>query len=144
MQDETTNPAEIPRERLRRAEAAAYARRRLGQSVKVNTLRSWPIPYRQVGRDAVYEITDLDRFIDARLAAAPVRRAPAPAAAGREPDFAVVYESRRRLLIPNVGEDEGRLRALEHTINVCRRHHSVDVETAKAIVTNAIKRGPAP
>jgi hypothetical protein len=69
MQDEP------PRERLRRAEAADYARRRLGQSVRVNTLRSWPIPYRQVGRDAIYEISDLDRFIEARLAAAPVRRA---------------------------------------------------------------------
>jgi hypothetical protein len=79
MQDEAIDPAEIPRERLRRAEAAAYARRRLGQSVKVNTLRSWPIPYRQVGRDAVYEISDLDRFIDARLAAAPLRRALSPA-----------------------------------------------------------------
>jgi hypothetical protein len=67
---------EAPRERLRRSEAAAYARQRLGQSVKVNTLRAWPIPYRQIGRDAVYEIADLDRFIDARLAAAPVRRAP--------------------------------------------------------------------
>jgi hypothetical protein len=71
MQDEP------PGERLRRAEAAAYARRRLGQSVRINTLRSWPIPYRQIGRDAVYEICDLDRFIEARLAAAPVRRAPA-------------------------------------------------------------------
>jgi hypothetical protein len=56
---------EAPRERLRRSEAAAYARRRLGQSVKISTLRSWPIPYRQIGRDAVYEISDLDRFIEA-------------------------------------------------------------------------------
>jgi hypothetical protein len=72
MQDEI----DPPRERLRRAKAANYARRRLGQSVRVNTLRSWPIPYRQIGRDAVYELADLDRFIDARLAAAPQRRAP--------------------------------------------------------------------
>ena len=76
MQGETTDPTEIPRRRLRRAEAADYCRRRLGQSVKVNTLRSWPIRYRQVGRDAVYELVDLDRFIDERLAAAPVRRSP--------------------------------------------------------------------
>ena len=76
MQDEAPDPDEIPRERLRRSEAAAYAHRRLGQSVKVNTLRSWPIRYRQVGRDAVYEIVDLDLFIDERLAAAPVRRSP--------------------------------------------------------------------
>jgi hypothetical protein len=133
MQDD---PAEIPRERLRRAEAAAYARRRLGQSVRVNTLRSWPIPYRQVGRDAVYEISDLDRFIEARLAAAPVRRAPtAP-----EPDFAAVYENHRRLIVPNVGEEEGRLRALEHAIDVCRRHRGCNLEDAKATVLAVIKR----
>jgi hypothetical protein len=76
MQGETTDPAEIPRQRLRRAEAADYCRRRLGQSVKGNTLRSWPVAYKQIGRDAVYELVDLDRFIDARLAAAPVRRSP--------------------------------------------------------------------
>ena len=73
MQSETPDPAEIPRERLRRPEAAAYCQRRLGQSVKPNTLRDWAVPYRQLGRDAVYELVDLDRFIDARLAAAAVR-----------------------------------------------------------------------
>ena len=83
---------EAPRARLRRSEAAAYARRRLGQSVKVNTLRNWPIPYRQVGRDAVYEISDLDRFIEARLAAAPLRRAPGGQQIGA-PDYAAVYET---------------------------------------------------
>jgi hypothetical protein len=71
------DPTEIPRERLRRPEAAVYCARRLGQSVKVNTLRTWSIAYRQVGRDAVYEIVDLDRFIDERLKAAPRRRPPA-------------------------------------------------------------------
>ena len=68
---ETPDPAEIPRERLRRPEAAAYCQRRLGQSVKPNTLRGWAVAYRQIGRDAVYELVDLDRlFIDVRLAAA--------------------------------------------------------------------------
>jgi hypothetical protein len=75
MQDETPNSVEVPVERLRRVEAAAYARKRLGQSVKVNTLRTWPIPYKQLGRDAVYELKDLDAFIDARLAGA-ARRVP--------------------------------------------------------------------
>jgi|ERR1700722_8993545 hypothetical protein len=88
MQDEATDPTVVPRQRLRRSEAAAYARRRLGQSVKPNTLRSWPVPYKQIGRDAVYELADLDRFIDARLAAAPVRRAPI--------DPAAIYEKRQR------------------------------------------------
>ena len=75
MQSEATDPTDIPRERLRRPEAADYCQRRLGQSVKPNTLRGWRVPYRQVGRDAVYELADLDRFIDARLAAADVRLA---------------------------------------------------------------------
>ena len=98
MQDES------PPERLRRSEAAAYARRRLGQSVKPNTLRSWPVPYKQIGRDAVYELADLDRFIDARLAAAPVRRAQW---ASRTPiDPAAIYEARRKLVVGNVGDDE--------------------------------------
>jgi hypothetical protein len=77
------DPTEIPRERLRRPEAADYCRRRLGQSVKINTLRTWPIPYRQIGRDAVYEIADLDRFIDARLKIALVRRPQQPPKLGR-------------------------------------------------------------
>jgi|ERR1700722_1181742 len=126
MQDET------PPERLRRSEAAAYARRRLGQSVKVNTLRSWPIPYRQLGRDAVYELADLDRFIDARLKAAPVRRAPI--------DPAAIYEKRRKLLVGNVGADEAHLRATEHAVNEYRRCTGADFETAKRAVLAAIAR----
>ena len=82
MQSEATDPTDIPRERLRRPEAADYCQRRLGQSVKPNTLRGWAVPYRQLGRDAVYEVSDLDRFIDARLAAADVRLAGRPPGAG--------------------------------------------------------------
>jgi hypothetical protein len=139
MQDEATDP---PRERLRRSEAAAYARRRLGQSVKVNTLRSWAIPYRQVGRDAVYEISDLDRFIDARLAAAPLRRARGGQQIGA-PDLAAVYAERFKLLVGNVGPDEARLRAFEHAVSVCRAHYRVDLETAKKMVSDAIKQARA-
>jgi hypothetical protein len=124
---------EAPRERLRRSEAAAYARRRLGQSVKVNTLRSWPIPYRQVGRDAVYEISDLDHFIDARLAAAPRRRAPGS-------DLAAVYETRRKLLVGNVGADEARLRAVEWAVNEYRRCTGAGLEEAKQAVRAAIAK----
>ena len=46
--------------------------------LKPNTLRGWLVPYRQIGRDAVYELSDLDRFIDARLVAADVRLAGRP------------------------------------------------------------------
>ena len=126
MQDET------PPERLRRSEAAAYARRRLGQCVTPNTLRCWPVPYRQIGRDAVYEISDLDRFIDARLAAAPVRRAPI--------DPAAVYETRRKLLVGNVGADEAHLRAVEWAVNEYRRCAGADFETAKRVVQAAIAK----
>jgi hypothetical protein len=139
MQGEATDPAEIPRERLRRSEAAAYARRRLGQSVKVNTLRSWPIPYRQVGRDAVYEISDLDRFIEARLAAAPLRRAPGGQQIGAS-DLAAVYETRRKLLVGNVGDDEAHLRAVEWSVNEYRRRTGADLETARRVVLAAIAK----
>jgi hypothetical protein len=142
MQDETPNSVEVPVERLRRVEAATYARKRLGQSVKVNTLRSWPIPYRQIGRDAVYEISDLDRFIAARLAAAPLRRAPGSHQMG-PPDLAAVYAERFRLIVPDLGPDEGRLRAFEHTVGVCRNHYRVDLETAKKMVSDAIEAARA-
>ncbi len=93
-------------------------------------MRTWPIPYRQVGRDAVYEIADLDRFIDARLNGAPVRRA------GPAPDFAAMFEARVRL-IPD-GGDEWRLRSFEFVVNAYRSHFGVDLETAKRAVTAAI------
>jgi hypothetical protein len=130
---------EAPRERLRRSEAAAYASRRLGQSVKVNTLRSWPITYRQVGRDAVYELADLNRFIEARLAAAPVRRAPGGQRIGA-PDSAAVYETRRKLLVGDVGPDEAHLRAIEFAVGEYRRRTGADFETAKAAVLAAIAK----
>jgi hypothetical protein len=133
MQDETPNYVEVPVERLRRHEAAAYARRRLGQSVKVNTLRTWPIPYRLVGRDAVYEIADLDRFIDARLEGA-ARRRPGPT-----PDFVAMFEERRRLIAGNGSEEEARLRALEYVAGVASRHFGCDPQTAVNLVRAKLK-----
>jgi hypothetical protein len=61
------------RRRLTRSEAAAYMSERADQHISPDTLRGWPVPYRQLGRDAMYEIADLDRFIEERFAAAPVR-----------------------------------------------------------------------
>jgi hypothetical protein len=123
-----SDPTEVPRERLRRAEAAAYARRRLGQSVTPNTLRTWKIIYKQIGRDAVYELVDLDAFIDARLAAAPRRGAPPP-------DWAAMVEDRRRL---TGGGEEARLRAIEFVIGEYRRHHPCKLDEAKAAVLKAL------
>lgn len=132
MRDVISEPIAVSRQRLRRAEAADYCRLRLGQSVRLNTLRGWPISYRQVGRDAVYELKDLDAFIDARLAAAPRRRA------GPTPDFASMFEERRRLLAGNGSAEEARLRAFEFVVNAHRSHFGADLETSKKAVANAI------
>jgi hypothetical protein len=81
------NPVEVPsievaRARLSRRPAAAYLGAKMGKPVSVNTIRVWKIPYRVVGRDAVYEVVDLDKFADAKLAGAAVRHpGPSPAAA---------------------------------------------------------------
>ena len=66
----------------------------------------WKIPYRVVGRDAVYEIVDLDKFADAKVAAADVRLGrPAGAA---EPESAAVFEERCRPLSGGVSPEEPR------------------------------------
>ena len=76
------NPVEVPsievaRARLSRRPAAAYLGAKMGKPVSVNTIRVWKIPYRVVGRDAVYEIVDLDKFADAKACGR--GRAPRPA-----------------------------------------------------------------
>jgi hypothetical protein len=133
MSDAANTSPEVPVTRLRRAEAVIYARRRLGQSVTVNTIRTWPIAYQQIGRDAVYKIADLDRFIDERLKAAPVRRA------GPAPDFAGMVEDRRRLLVGDAGEEEARLRALEYVAGLAARHYGCDLQTAANLVRAKLK-----
>jgi hypothetical protein len=60
---------EAPRKRMKRIEAAAYLQRLLDLPVSPKTIRAWPIPYRHFGRDAVYEVIDLDRFAEKRLTA---------------------------------------------------------------------------
>jgi excisionase family DNA binding protein len=55
------------------------------------------------------------------------------------PDLAAVFAERFKLIVPNVGPDEGRLRAFEHTVLVCRNHYRVDLETAKRMTAGAIK-----
>jgi hypothetical protein len=65
--------------RLNRVSSARYLAELLGRPVSPNTLRMWDIRRRQVGRDSVYEVPDLDAFAEARLAAAPERGAGAPA-----------------------------------------------------------------
>jgi excisionase family DNA binding protein len=61
-----------------------------------------------------------------------------------EPDFARVYAERVKLLATDVDEVEVKARAREFTVRRYRDHHKCDLEIAKAMVSAAIRRGPAP
>ena len=132
MPKNAVDKSEISRQRLRRVAAAAYLADKLGPNVSPNTLRGWRIPYKQLGRDATYEVCDLDAFAEARIAGAAVRRA------GPAPDFAAMFEERRRLLAGNGSEEEARLRAFEFVVNAHRAHFGTDLETSKKAVTSAL------
>jgi hypothetical protein len=123
------------RERLRRSEAADYVQERLGQPVSPNTLRAWPTPYKLVGRDAVYEIVDLDRLIKERLEAAPKRRVP-------ELDWAALYQGRLQILRRDVNEAEAEARAFEYVVRLFAKHHGCNLEIAKRMVRTAIAAAP--
>jgi hypothetical protein len=49
----------------------------------------------------------------------------------------LVYETRRKALA-GLGGDEPHLRARDYTINFCRQHSGRDLETAKAMVRDAL------
>jgi hypothetical protein len=53
-------------------------------------------------------------------------------------DYRLVYETRRKSLVPNLGHDEAHFRALDFAINFCRQHAGVSLEEAKALVRAAI------
>ena len=132
MQDETPNSVEVPVERLRRVEAAAYARKRLGQSVKVNTLRLGQLGTGKSAGTRFMKSPISMLSSTARLAVAPLRRA------GPAPDFAAMFEERRRLLAGNGSEEEARLRAFEFVVNAHRAHFGADLETSKRAVADAL------
>ena len=67
------------------------------------------------------------------------RQQPAVALAPAAPDLAAVYAERFKLIVGNVGPDEARLRAFEYAVGVCRAHYRVDLETAKKMVSDAIR-----
>ena len=134
MPKEMVDKSEISRQRLRRVAAAAYLTDKLGPNVSPNTLRSWPIPYKQLGRDATYEVRDLDAFADARLFAATVRRA------GSAPDFPALYEERRRLIAGSVGDEEAQPRALEHMAGIAARHYGCNIPTAARLVRDKLMK----
>jgi hypothetical protein len=60
-----------------------------------------------------------------------------------EVDYRLVYETRRKALAPNLGDDEAHFRAFDFTVNFCREHSGVDLETAKAMVRAAIAKTAA-
>ena len=61
------------RRRMKRKDACAFLSERLGAGVSSPTIRRWPIPYVQIGRDASYAQDDLERFVEQRLESAPHR-----------------------------------------------------------------------
>jgi hypothetical protein len=58
-----------------------------------------------------------------------------------EVDYRLVYETRRKALAPNLGDDEAHFRAFDHAVSFCRQHSGCDLEQAKALVRDAIERG---
>ena len=55
-------------------------------------------------------------------------------------DYALVFRERFKLLVANLGHDEGRLRAIEFAINTYRQNNNnCGLEDAKAAVLSAIK-----
>jgi hypothetical protein len=86
----------------------------------------------------------------ARGAGTPIP-SPAPASPSPRPpdiDLAAIYEGRRKLLIPNVGPDEAKLRAHEFTVRACARHFTLSLEEAKektrAALAECGRREPNP
>jgi hypothetical protein len=147
MSNEATSPIEVPRTRLRRSAAAAYLHQRLGQNVSLNTLRAWPIRYRQIGRDAVYEVADLDAFVEARLRAAPLRRTSAspPLTAFKrvkaaELDIGAVYENRLAQLRPEFSEPAARERAFQFAAEAYASRKDCDLATAARMVREALAK----
>jgi hypothetical protein len=56
-----------------------------------------------------------------------------------EPDFALIYSERRKLILRDVDPDEAHCRAYDYTISAYRAHHGCNLETAKAAVMAALK-----
>jgi hypothetical protein len=55
-----------------------------------------------------------------------------------EVDYALVFRERLKQVGLDAGKEEFQLRAIEHTVAEYRKHHSVDLEAAKAAVLAAI------
>lgn len=124
------------------------AARQLGvsRSRLYQLLKSGKIPHRKDGAATVIAYEDLVAYLSSLSTVAPDEGRTGPLLSAIEPspepfapDLAAEYEKRFKLIVGNVGPDEARLRAFEHTVGVCRQHHHVDPETAKRMVSDAIK-----
>ena len=113
-------------------------------------LKSGKIPHRKDGAATVIDREALVAYRDSLPVVAPnVEEPTGPLLLVAEPalvapDLAAEYERRFKLIAPNVGPDEGRLRSFEHAVGVCRAHYRVDLERAKRMTADAIKAARTP
>jgi excisionase family DNA binding protein len=127
------------------------AARQLGvsRSRLYQLLKSGKIPHRKDGAATVIAYEDLVAYRDSLPIVSPDMGPTGPLLLAESmpepfaPDLAAVFAERFKLIVPNVGPDEGRLRAFEHTVGVCRSHYRVDLETGKRMTADAIKQARA-
>jgi excisionase family DNA binding protein len=116
----------------------------LGHSHFYKLLKSGRIPHRKDGAATLILRADLEAFAASlpvvEREAAPPTGPLLPAAEPREPpDLAAVYAERLKIIVGNVGPDEGKLRAYEYAVAVCCSYHHVNLEVGKKMVSDAIK-----
>ena len=63
---------------LDRPGVAKLAGQVTGEVPSIPAIRKWPVPYRQIGRKAIYQPDDVLAFLRKRFAEAPIRRAGRP------------------------------------------------------------------
>jgi excisionase family DNA binding protein len=127
------------------------AARQLGvsRSRLYQLLKSGKIPHRKDGaatvayEDLVAYHNSLSTVTPDEGPTGPLLSAIEPELEPSAPDLAAVYAERFKLIGGSVGPDEARLRSFEHIVGVCCRHHRVDQETAKRMVSDAIKAARA-
>jgi excisionase family DNA binding protein len=122
----------------------------LSRSRLYQLLKSGKIPHRKDGAATMIAYEDLVAYRDSLSIVSPAEGPTGPLLAAVEitpqpspPDLAAEYEKRFKLIVPDLGPDEGRLRAFEHAVGVCCRHYRVDQETGKKMVSDAIKQARA-
>jgi excisionase family DNA binding protein len=122
----------------------------IGHSHFYKLLKAGKIPHRKDGAATVIDYEALVAYRDSLSTVAPdegptgpLLRAIEPVIEPSAPDLAAVYAERFKLIVGNLGPDEARLRAFEHTVGECCRHHHVDRETGKKMVSDAIKQARA-